>query len=110
VLVNSPAFSSTITVSMVSPVAMTTKRCEKKKSVRSRQANEKARKPKAREREIDLGARCPQGRSGIQDKAKPRNEERLIIGDEADGLTSFLHTQKESATRLGNTTGTYAFH
>jgi hypothetical protein len=100
---------------MVSPVAMTTKRCEKK-SVRGRQAgrqNEKLVNPtRARERERDvyLGTRCPQGGGGIQDKAKPRNEERLIIGNEADGLTSFLNTQKESATRLGITTGTYAFH
>ena len=112
-LVNSPAFSSTITISMVSPVAMMTKRWEKKKSVRGRQAgrqNEKACKPKGRERDVCLGARGPQGGGGIQDKAKPQNEEYLIIGDEADGLSSFLHVQKESATCLGNTTGTYAFH
>ena len=76
-LVNSPAFSSTITVSMVSPVAMTTKRCEKKRSVRGRQAgrqNEKLVNPgREREREMFTLARGAP-RAGVASRTRPSPE------------------------------------
>jgi hypothetical protein len=80
VLDNSPAFSSTITVSMVSSVAIMTKRCVERNA-----SNVSENQGEIHARICYLCTRSPKGASAIHKKAKPRNKERLVVSDKADG-------------------------
>jgi len=69
---------------------MMTKRCAernaKTKRVSERGSLRKTKLVNRGERGVRyLCTRCPKGGSAIQDKAKTRNKERLIVSDEADG-------------------------
>ena len=51
-------------------------------------------KREARQRGVYLSAWSPKGGGGVQGKAKVRNKERLIVGDETDGFYSGTHEKR----------------
>ena len=69
---------------MVSSFAIMTKRCKKC-------TQEFRKKREARQREVYLRAWSPKGGGGVNGKAKVRDKERLIVGDETNGFYRGTH-------------------